>query len=572
MCGILFYIAVNKIKKNESMDEDDEESGEDDESEDVLIANLTKASLMMQHRGPDEFRQPTRISNNVIFSFNRLKINGLDTASGQPMIKDNCSLICNGEIYNFKQLQELHKLNMVSHSDCECIIDLYKKFGFKAMLQMLEGVFSIALYDNDQHILYIARDPVGIRPLFFGRLQDNTGYLFASEAKALYAYNRVNTSSIMQYPAGSYTVLTEYTGDYKYRIKFNKYISLYTQDYSNLSYDECMIAMNALIKNAVHKRCINTDRPIGALLSGGIDSSIIAMLAMRHVPDLRTFAIGLKDSKDLHYARIAAEAIGSKHTEVVYTIAEGQAAINEIVRILETPDITTIRASIPMYLLSKYIKEHTDITIVLSGEGPDEVLAGYLYNHSAPSSTALNIDGTMRVMQLPYYDVLRSDRCTAANSLEVRVPFLCKNIIQLAFGMNTNFLNPVHTGIEKKLLRDIYANISSSPEQQAKWKIIINRPKEAFSDGVGHEWKQSLTELAASIISDEMYEKRKWKFPYLIPTSKEAYLYRIYYEEFYSRASGKPLVNHYWMPSWSNHAEHGGDPSATLLSIYKART
>ena len=560
MCGIFFYYG-DKIK--------------------LTNEELIKAFMLIKYRGPDETKDLHNIGdkyNKINFGFHRLSINGLDKESGQPMNFLDCVLMCNGEIYNFKELAIEYGITLTTHSDCEVIIHLYKKLGFVNMLNKLEGVFSIILYDFNKETTYIARDPIGIRPLFYAKLLDCDEFIFASEAKCLFT-SFIDTTTIEQFPQSSYLIFnTKDKVNYPFRFKLycDLYIPSNVEFTPKLSYGQTINEMKRLVNRAVDIRCNITDRPVGALLSGGIDSSIIAMISKSKIPNLRTFSIGLESGSDLIPAKIAAEAIGSNHTEVIFTVEEALTAIEEVIRVLETPDITTIRASTPMYLLSKYIKENTDIVVVLSGEGPDEVFAGYLYNHKAPSSVDLHKDSIKRIKELPYYDVLRSDRSTAAHSLEVRVPFLCKNIVNLSMHTDPEYRDPkskYNKGIEKKMMRIGFNNIkeflpNSTKEQCEKWNFIINRPKEAFSDGVGYEWKQSLKTFAESLISDDEYSKRFELYSIMTPENKEAFLYRKIYEKYYSRPYNCPLVDKFWLPTWG---EHGGDPSATVLDIHSSK-
>lgn len=550
MCGIFFYYGIKYIKSK------------------ILLDSFYKIS----YRGPDDTVELYNIINNINFGFHRLSINGLDKESGQPLINNNIYCICNGEIYNYAILAKEFNITLKTNSDCEIIIHLYNILGFHAMVKRLEGVFSLVLYDAELNNTFIARDPVGIRPLFFGTIKNSSNeYIFASEAKCLYN-ELINLNSIIQCKPGAYYCINS-AGDLSAPIK---YINLYNKNY-RLSYTDFQYELKKRIEHSIDVRSNISDRPVGALLSGGIDSSIVAMVSLSKLKKLRTFSIGLEGGGDLIPARMAAEAIGSFHTEVIFTIEEGLAAIDEIIRILETPDITTIRASLPMYLLSKYIKNNTDITVVLSGEGPDEVLGGYLYNHNAPNSFEFQNDAIMRIKELPYYDVLRSDRSTASNSLEVRVPLLCKNIVKLAMGTNPDYRNPnseYNKNIEKYVLRTAFSDLKeyipdATEEQVKKWNVIINRPKEAFSDGVGYDWKLSLKNLADKFVSDDDFLNRLNIYPVMTPENKEAFMYRVIYEKYYSRPSGIPLVYKYWLPTWS---KHGGDPSATVLDIHSKRT
>jgi asparagine synthase (glutamine-hydrolysing) len=538
MCGITFLVSNEEIK-------------EDMEKKIAELHNL------IMYRGPDG-TESFIYNKNFYFLFSRLIINGNNTEANQPMFYDNKILMCNGEIYNYKKLAEKYKIELVTGSDCEIIIKLLSYMTFENLLNELEGVFAIVIYDINEDIIYIARDPIGIRPLFYGSSTDN--FMFSSEAKTLYN-EYIDEYTIRQFPAGSYGILKN---NIIYNMEISRYFNLFDKKYNRmlkeLSYKGTMNILEKNIKHAVKVRCLVTDMPVGALLSGGIDSSIIALLAKKYLPDLKTFSIGMSSGTDLVPAKIASEAINTNHTEIIFTFEEAIEELENLIRILETHDITTIRASLPMYLLCKYIKNNTDIKVVLSGEGPDEELAGYFYNHLAPSSEDIFEDAIRRVSELPEYDVLRSDRASASNSLEIRVPFLCKHVVRTALNSNPDFRNPkLNDNIEKKILRDIFRNYEVFDKE--KWEKVINRPKEAFSDGVGHEWKQKLREYINSKVTDEEFLEKKdlYKTP-----NKEAYFYRKIYNKYYNTL----LVRKYWLPTWG---DHGGDPSATVLSVYSDR-
>jgi len=544
MCGILFYIGKS-ISKPELLD----------------------AFNTIAHRGPDETIEPRCVgsityidgsSDDVIQGFHRLSINGLDSASGQPMTLNNTILICNGEIYNHKKLAEQHGFVLNTHSDCEIILHMYNKFGITTTLQAIEGVFSLVIFDQLENKLFVARDPIGIRPSFYG-FDNYNGMIVASEAKALFKLKKCNHDSIKHVPIGSYIEVNKYGTQ-----KPVKYITL-TPSQPTGAIIEPDQELLKLIEHAVEVRASMADRPVGVFLSGGLDSSAIAALAKKHIPHLRSFSIALKDSisSDLINARKVAEHLNLEHTEVFFTLDEAFSSIKELIYQLGTCDITTIRASLPMYLLSKYIKNNTDIVVMLSGEGPDEVMSGYLYNHNAPSVTDLHNEAIWRTNEMHKFDVLRADHSTAKWSLEVRVPYLCKHIVKYVFGLDPKLLDPKHNnGIEKYLLRQAISSTKLLPED------IVWRPKEAFSDGVGYNWVNGMRDYAEKCISSEKWDARHTNYPLLTPHTKEALLYREIYEEFYARQC-EPMPDYYWLPKWSENKT--GDPSARVLQIHSDR-
>ena len=503
----------------------------------------------LAHRGPDMSVSPAAQDSlqRVWFSFQRLAINGIDQASSQPLrLGSQLSLVCNGEIFNHHELVQKYGFEPQTHSDCEVILFMYRKFGLQRTLQELEGEFAFCLYDGELDQLVVARDSIGIRPLFWA--QNGQKVWFASEAKAL-----KTVAKPKPFPPGSYQVWSVGKvlldqGTF-YQVKANQLAHAPLTDW-----EQVVRQLRERVIHAVTTRVRNSDRRVGVFLSGGLDSSLVAAIAKQELNHpLHSFAIGLPDSKDLVAARIAAEAIGTVHHEISFTVKEGLAAMSQLIYHLETPDITTIRASLPMYLLSKWIKQNTDITVLLSGEGPDEVWSGYLYNYQRPSVQELDQDAQQRVKQLYLYDVLRADRATAAWSLEVRVPFLDPAIVDLAFSVDPSLRDPVTQGLEKRLLRE--AAKGFLPDS------IRLRPKEAFSDGVGYSWVQGIRAYSARQISDEEWANRTALYPELTPNSKEAYLYRKLYHQHFDEL----LITQYWLPSWSQAT----DPSATVLESHK---
>lgn len=525
----------------------------------LTAAELLDAFKLISHRGPDHTVNPFEITRGLWFGFHRLAINGLDSSSNQPLeLGDSLYLICNGEIYNHQELADKYHFQkeLVSHSDCEAILHMYQKFGIEHTLRELEGVYAFVLADLKTKTIYIARDPIGIRPLFIGQCQDGGEIIVASEAKSIYRFDSFR-DSIKQFPAGSFMEL----GSGLANVKTFKYYDT-TQKLGNYLSDP-YDTVRALVTHAVKVRALVSDRPVGVFLSGGVDSSLAAAIAKRFIPDLRSFAIGLEGSPDLAAARIAAEAIGTDHTEVTFTVEEGIKELDRLIYHLETPDTTTIRASLPMYLLSKYIKENTDITIVLSGEGPDEVFSGYLYNHNAPSLEELHDEAHFRTRNLCYYDVKRCDRSTSAWSLEVRTPFLCKYLVNYVLNLDPSLRDPkTNKNIEKYLLRAAFAETKILPDS------ILWRPKEAFSDGVGYNWVSGVKAHAEQVVTNELWAARRTLYPVMTPTTREQFLYRQIYEKYYGKKNGETLIPEIWLPKWS---DHGGDPSATVLAVHQSK-
>ena len=448
-------------------------------------------------------------------------------------------LICNGEIYNHQHLQSICGAS-ISNSDCEVIIRCYKKFGIEKTVQLLDGVFAFVLFDTKHQQLYIVRDRIGVRPLFYS--QDTKGNLgIASEAKAL---ETLNLPNIKQFPAATIMNI-----NLQYEVqKIIKYWTL--PQLPNYNAKSISSTLRQLLTKAVHKRLMS-DRPIGCLLSGGLDSSIVAYLLSQETSELNTFSIGFKESTDLQFARKVAQHLNTRHHEIVITHKEGLDAISAVIYALESYDITTIRASIGMYLLCKYIKENFVETVIYSGEGADELLCGYLYFHSGPNGGAVYDESHRLVTDLSYYDVLRADRCTAANGLELRVPFLDQKLVEYCMSLAGEDRRP-RNNIEKYYLRKAFEG--DLPKE------VVWRRKEGMSDGIGglkKPWYSFIQDLAEKCITDEQLAKYKLLKPY---TKEAVYYYQIFKEKF----SHVPIEYH-WMPKWTTT----DDPSGRVLEIFK---
>ena len=500
---------------------------------------LIKEGQKIVHRGPDN----TTIlkENNYFMMFHRLAINGLSELGNQPMILNthpNIILMANAEIYNFKDLANKYEIELTTGSDCEIIIHLYQKLGIEKCIQELDGVFSFFLLDKTNNQIIIGHDPIGIRSLYWSC---KNGLYVSSELKSL-----INlTDDIQMYPPGTYTIYTMDTNEYQ---NFQYFSIPSNHLYSD---DEMIIhTIKDKLYQSVNKRLLS-DRKIGCLLSGGIDSSIITYITSEIIgpENLKTFSIGLKDSPDLISAKCVANHLKTDHTTIEITEEDLLNAIPETIEQIESYDITTVRASTPMYLLSKYIKENTDITVILSGEGADEASGSYLYFHNAPSPTDFNNECLRLIKDVQYFDVLRGDKTTAGNSLEIRVPFFDKEFIQ--FYMAIDPKNKMsREGYEKYLLRKAY--------EEKLPKGIIWRRKDGFSDSVSNHkkpWYEIINEYVQTFkdtICDE--------YDYLNPPNEEAAWYRSVFEKYYP--GQEKIVPYYWLPKWSGNLLN---PSGRLI-------
>ena len=496
---------------------------------------IKKSFNTLESRGPDY--SSFNIIDGMVFGFKRLIINDVSSNGNQPFLIDDIVLICNGEIYNYKKLVKKYKFDYKSKSDCEVIIHLYKKFGIEKTINLLDGVFAFVLYDKTNEQIYFARDRIGVRPLFYG----SNGIIAASsEAKAL---DSLNIKEIKQFPSGTFMVLNEYETEYcTYFCPIEKFPQIKLFNKNRICDD-----IKSILTKSVKKRLLS-DKPIGCLLSGGLDSSVIAyILSKVYHKKIKTFSIGFEDSPDVMYARKVANFINSDHHEVIINYQEALESLEDIIYSIESYDITTVRASVGMYLLSKYISENHSEKVIFSGEGADEILCGYLYFHNAPNDTLLNQESKRLIKELPYFDVLRADRCTASHGLELRVPFLDKDFVNYCLELDGQYKKPIEN-IEKYYLRKAFENCLP--------KEIVWRVKETFSDGISGEeniWYKKLKEFTNNQISDEEFDV---SFP-----SKEAfYYYKIFKKKF--KNFEKPIPN-YWMPKW----DETDDPSARTLQI-----
>ena len=494
-------------------------------------------------RGPDDSRIVD--TGAGLLGFHRLAIMGLHPEGMQPFGLNGSFLVCNGEIYGFEKLKQKlsEKYTFVSQSDCEILLPLYQEHGVE-MFSMLDAEFALILYDAETGGFVAARDPIGIRPLYYGYDKEGS-ILFASEPKNLLDL----TDKIMPFPPGHYYK----DGQFVCYCDLTKVENICHDDLDTI----CSNIREKLIAG-VEKRLV-ADAKVGFLLSGGLDSSLVCSIAAkRSKTPIKTFAIGMsEDAIDLKYAREVAEHIGSDHTEVIITKDSVLSALEWVIMVLGTYDITTIRASMGMYLLCEAIHKNTDIRVLLTGEISDE-LFGYKYTDFAPSAEAFQKEAEKRLRELHMYDVLRADRCISVNSLEARVPFGDLDFVKYVMSIDPEKkLNKYGKG--KYLLRRAFEG-DYLPES------ILYREKAAFSDAVGHSMVDYLKEFAASHYTDEEFEHRRCAYNHARPFTKESLYYREIFEKYYPGQS--EMVIDFWMPNKSWDGCDVNDPSARVLSNY----
>ena len=533
---------------------------------DLIRSNVLEMAQKVRHRGPDW--SGIYSSDNAILAHERLAI--VDPTSGkQPIIsEDGLKVIAvNGEIYNHKNLKNRFAAdyNFRTESDCEVILALYEKKGIN-FLNDLNGIFAFALYDSSNDKYLIARDHMGIIPLYMGWDKDDIFYI-SSELKSLEGV----CDKIELFPPGHYLESSSMNLVKWYDPEWVSYEHVKDSDTSIKAIHDSL--------SAAVKRQLMSDVPYGVLLSGGLDSSITSALAKKFAskriesndkqdawyPQLHSFSVGLKDAPDLKAARIVADHIGTIHHEINFTVQEGIDAIRDVIYHLETYDITTIRASTPMYLIARAIKS-LGIKMVLSGEGADELFGGYLYFHKAPNAKEFHEETVRKLDKLHQYDCLRANKSLAAWGIEGRVPFLDKEFIDVAMNINPEDKMIKNGRIEKWVLREAFKDYL--PES------VLWRQKEQFSDGVGYSWIDSLKDLVSKQVSDNNLEEASKTYPINTPRNKEEYYYRsIFNNHFPSDASAMSVPS---VPSvacstpqaleWDEAFKNMNDPSGRSIS------
>jgi asparagine synthase (glutamine-hydrolysing) len=550
-----------------------------------------------QCRGP-EHSELTKINDNTTLGFHRLAINGLNNESNQPINIQNITLICNGEIYNYKELYNLMGIKPATDSDCEVIIHLYLKYGIEHTLYMIDGVFAFILFDKNSNKIFAARDPYGVRPLYILKqyfsvkyYNSNNIYLygFASEIKMLHELYCNTNYLIEHFKPGTYSIYSITSKHWKLEAEYIKYqwgILLQGMPQShqpscneNFPFNEANLSplnganlsplngglwgLAPILINAIKKRVLVTERPIACLLSGGLDSSLVTALVTEihkqnsNIP-LETYSIGLEGSEDIKYARIVADYLGTKHTEVILTEYEFVNAIPEVIYKIESYDTTSVRASIGNYLLGKYISENSSAKVIFNGDGSDELCGGYLYMSEAPDSIEFDKECRRLLKDIHIFDVLRSDKSISSNGLEPRTPFLDKSWVQHYLSIHPEIRFHKKQGkMEKYLLREAFSKeyyLNSEGKQLLPDEILWRR-KEAFSDGVSKKTRSLFT-----IIQEYCQIQITEPIPENSTAEKEYYkkIFNLHYK------SAKNVVPYLWMPKYIEAT----DASARTLSTY----
>lgn len=541
MCGIFLYAGKN-----------------------YSLEDLKNEIDKIQGRGPEKTKYLT-VPEKCVIGFHRLCIMDVSDVGDQPMYHPddkNLIVICNGEIYNFKSLKKKYSFDGYnSGSDCEVILWMYQKFGIERTISELDGVFALAIIDLNTNTIHLGRDPFGVRPLFVG--EKNNELYFCSEMKGISEL----CDKVIPFPPGCWWSSNS-KGTEELILLSNQSVNRYYQyqyKTTEFPYEEIDIYANIKkhLMRAVEKR-LQSDRKIGCLLSGGVDSSLIAALVAQHYPRgaIETFSIGLKGAVDLDYADSVAKHIGSKHHRIEITIDDMLNAIPEVIHQIESMDTTTVRASVPNYLISKYIKENSDCKVIFQGDGMDEVAGSYLYLANAPNKDEFHNESTRLLKDIHMYDVLRADRTISCWGLEPRTPFLDKKFVNYYMSISP-YLRMHKVNIEKYLLRNSFDSMNLLP------KDVLWRRKEAFSDGCSDmtkSWATIIQEHVEKIISDEQFEKSKELYKHNTPLLKESLYYRIIFDKYYKNHSN--VIPYFWMPKWTKD-KNVIDPSARILDVYQ---
>jgi asparagine synthase (glutamine-hydrolysing) len=565
MCGIF---ALLNVEKN-----DDQNS--------IVEQQFNKG----KRRGPENSKL-TYDYTKMVLGFHRLAINGLNAESNQPIVYDDVVLICNGEIYNYKQLYKFMDVKPNTNSDCEVIIHLYLKYGIEQTLIMLDGVFSFLLYDNRKindvdfvNRVYVARDPFGVRPLY--KLYSNKFkyfnlFGFASELKCLEYFYNSNTKHyrIEQFEPGTYSIFEMNDSKWKFNT-LNKIYFTPSFSYTRLKNfkdicDEIFTSISGSLNSSVIKRCNTTERPVACLLSGGLDSSLIAALVSNYFMEkgkqIETYSIGLIDSEDIKYARKVADYIGSKHTEIIVNENDMFFSIPEVIQAIESYDTTTVRASIGNYLVCKYISKNSSAKVIFNGDGADELFGGYLYMNKCKDDIEFDKETRRLLKDIHMFDVLRSDKSISSNGLEPRTPFLDKSFVNYILTIPCIFRN--HNNFkeenEKFLIRKSFTSsyFIDYKNRQILPDEILYRRKEAFSDGVSSKGR-SLFTILQEFIANYYFTSDPNNVTYKPCIELEKKYYKEIFDKFYPNC--EHILPYYWMPKYTN----ARDPSARTLEIYK---
>ena len=610
MCGIFCILNNTKTKEYISLDSESIQTVLSDKP--VLDNHAIDTSFKRGvGRGP-ETSKLIDINETTTIGFHRLAINGLNSNSDQPIIQDGIYLICNGEIYNYKELYELIPDSTPStDSDCEVIIHLYKRYGIEQTLNMVDGVFAFIIIDTrvnvDEnttpgHRIFVARDPYGVRPLYMLKPDYNVPsngydkkmsnvYGFASEMKSLISCKHIlQHASISQFQPGTYSRFMCYVSpmitnslwkplDKCQNIQYNRpgfnSQMIYKEEY--LHRMQIIHDIQNYLTDSVTKRVLVTDRPVACLLSGGLDSSLITALVNETLKKtgannkLETYSIGIEGAADLAYAKKVADYLGTNHTEVILTEQEFFDAIPEVIRSIESYDTTTVRASIGNYLIGKYISQNSDAKVIMNGDGSDELCGGYLYFHKITDPIEFDKETRHLINNIYSFDVLRSDKSISSHGLEPRTPFLDRSWVSFYLGIHPSHRCHAGKGLpEKYLLRNAFSELNYKTREGKPLlpEEILWRTKEAFSDGVSNTARSLYEIIQEKIENDETINNNLNNFDWSVithnpPTTKEQKYYRYLFETEY-RGCGN-VIPYFWMPRFSNAT----DSSARTLSYYK---
>jgi asparagine synthase (glutamine-hydrolysing) len=551
MCGIFAYLQRKNIN-------------------DGWIKECHKRVNTLKPRGPERYKYIFP-SKNIFMGFQRLSIVDLSENADQPFTdkNKNATLMCNGEIYNSKQLTSKYNLPVSSGSDCEVILYMYLKFGIRKTVEELDGVFAFVIYDYNRKEFICARDSYGIRPLFIASTDDY--FVLSSELKSLYGLKGVQifpNGCISSSKLGSNFMIYNYhnkNNNTKYLTDGSSFISP-----KHTYIDSPLTQIKKDIKNklimSIDKR-LQSDRKIGCLLSGGLDSSLVTALVNKFSSgNIVTYSVGLEGSVDLEAARKVASFLGTEHHEITFSEELGLRSISSVIQATETWDTTTIRASTPMWLMCKYISENTpDVKVIMSGEGADEVCQGYLYFHNQPNPLEGHKESVRLLRDLLYFDVLRSDRSVSCHGLEVRVPFLDKDFVNFYMSIPPELRCPSKEKGEKWLLRESFEDEKLLPPE------ILWRRKDGLSDGcssLNRPWYQIIQEHADKKISDDELKNAFDKYPHCTPMTKESLMFRNIFHSYFPEKDRDKLIPYQWMPKW---CEEMLNPSGRLISAFEKR-
>ncbi len=555
MCGIWLYLSDQKTDAQTDL-------------------KLYQAFNAIARRGPDYSKwEKLNMTHPIYLGFHRLAIRDVTTRGDQPFIYategHTVYVMTNGEIYNHKDLEAKYDLPVQSQSDCEVVGLLYLQGGIQKVVENIEGEWACLIVDlnheTGQTTTYAARDPFGVRPLFYISSEDTdgSGWGFSSELKGLHNLGRkvhpflpAHYMTLSQAPSGQMT--SELTQYYQY-----VYPTL-----PNLKEGYIKSRIRQLLTTSVISR-MQADRPVACLLSGGIDSSLVSALAAQYLATkgqkLRTFSIGMPNSPDVYFAQIVADHIGSIHTVIPFDTDQAVLKIKEVIGVIESYDITSIRASVCQYILLEWIAKHTDIKVILSGEYADEVAGSYLYMHNAPTAEVFHAECVRLVKDIYLFDALRADRCIAGHGIEARVPFAYKDFIDFYLRLDPASRMPrpspllgITGKVEKAWLREAFYGTGLLPDR------VLARIKNGLSDSISPDsksWYQYIEEYVATQVTDDEFASQS--FVHNPPISKEAYFYRRTFEEFYG--SQEAVTPYFWLPKWSGNVSN---PSARVLSVF----